>query len=146
MTQFKDSDKRSISSTSDSDTATLTEEEWQENLSKLQKKLRKYNRAKKRGDEEAIKRLMREIGQDMRSLAESHADPKVRAEWKEKADEFDRAPEGEQENMLMDIGKGLGIIIISPFLLAGGVLYGVGLFTKGLGNLLTGGAIGRLAK
>lgn len=145
MVQGVDPDKSSIGSSSDSsETATLTEEEWQKNYSKLQKKLRKYNRAKKRGDEETVKRLVREIGEDMRNLGEGHSDPAARAEWTRKADEFDKAPESEKENMLMDIGIGLGLLVASPFLLAGGVLYGVGRLTQGLGNLLTGGKVGKL--
>ncbi|KAJ7671847.1 hypothetical protein B0H17DRAFT_1084809 [Mycena rosella] len=144
MAQFPDSDKRSISSASD--TGTLTEEEWQEMLSKLKKKLRRYEQAKKRGDEETIKRLVREIGQLMSSLADGHSDPEVRAEWTRKANNFEKAPEEAKEHMLLDIGKGLGIIVASPFLVAGGILYGVGLFAQGVGNLLTGGIIGRVAK
>ncbi|KAJ6509694.1 hypothetical protein DFH09DRAFT_1183051 [Mycena vulgaris] len=146
MVQYKDSDKRSISSKSESDSETLTEEEWQQSRAKLQKKLRQYNRAKKRGDEETVKRLMRELPGDMRGLGEGHRDPNVCAEWIMKAEDFEKASEEDKENMLLDIGKGLGIIIVSPFLLVGGVLYGVGLFAKGLGNLFTGGAIGRLGK
>ncbi|KAJ7139122.1 hypothetical protein C8R44DRAFT_727231 [Mycena epipterygia] len=146
MAQMKDSDKRSISSTSDSEsseTPTLTEEEWQEVLSQLKRKLRKLKKYKEQGRHEAaIKRLLREIEGLMRKLAQNHPDPKVRAEWTRKADEFNKASEREKENMLLDIGKGLGIIIVSPFLLPGGVLYGVGLFTKGLGNLLTAGKLG----
>ncbi|KAJ7836979.1 hypothetical protein B0H13DRAFT_184783 [Mycena leptocephala] len=140
MVQF---DKRSISSNSDSsDTETLTDEEWQKDLAKLQKKLKKYNRAKQRGDVGTAERLKSEIGRDMRGLAESASDPEVRAKWTKNADEFDSASESDKDNMLMNIGKGLGLIIASPFLLAGGVLYGVGLFTKGLGDLLTGGLLG----
>ncbi|KAJ6531673.1 hypothetical protein DFH09DRAFT_1326430 [Mycena vulgaris] len=107
----------------------------------LQKKLRQYNRAKKRGHEETVKRRMREIP----GLGEGHSDPEVHAEWIRKAEAFETASEEDKQNMLLDIGKGLGIIIVSPFLLAGGVLYGVGLFIIGLGDL-TGGTIGRLGK
>ncbi|KAJ7823070.1 hypothetical protein B0H14DRAFT_3470306 [Mycena olivaceomarginata] len=74
MTQHKDSNEHSNSST-----FTLTEEEWQELLQMLQRKLREYNRAKTQGDEEAVKRLAREIEQLMRKLADSHSDPAKRA-------------------------------------------------------------------
>ncbi|KAF8208949.1 hypothetical protein K438DRAFT_1811476 [Mycena galopus ATCC 62051] len=82
----------------------------------------------------------------MRKLADASDDLEKRAEWTRKADEFSKGSDDDKENMLMDIGKGLGIIVAAPFLLAGGVLYGVGLFAKGLGNLLSGGAIERRLK
>ncbi|KAJ7152469.1 hypothetical protein C8R46DRAFT_1121307 [Mycena filopes] len=137
VTRKLPADQRSTGSSSSE------EEKWQEMLAKLQKLLKKYDRAKKRGDEEAMKRLAADIEASMRAMADTHPDPAVKAEWTTKADDFGKAPEDAKENMLLDIGKGLALIIASPFMLAGGVLYGVGLFTKGLGNLLTGGAIGR---
>ncbi|KAJ7433427.1 hypothetical protein B0H11DRAFT_2121754 [Mycena galericulata] len=149
MVQLGDPDKRSTDgsiSSDASDTPTLTEQEWEEIYSKVQKKLREYKRAQERGDKEGVKRLVREIGGLMRSLAEGASDPEKRADWKRKAEEFDKASESGKENMLMDIGVGLGIIIASPFLLAGGILYGVGRLTQGLGNLLTGGNVGKFLK
>ncbi|KAJ7649574.1 hypothetical protein DFH06DRAFT_555452 [Mycena polygramma] len=142
MTQYNDADKESINSTSDSDaseTPTMTEEEWQQKLADLKKEFKKYDRAKKRGDEAKVKRLEGGIWAATRALAEGAKDPKIRAEWEKKADNFKTAADGEKENVLMDIAKGLGLIVASPFILAGGVLYGVGLVTKGLGDLLTGG-------
>ncbi|KAJ7751877.1 hypothetical protein DFH07DRAFT_825742 [Mycena maculata] len=144
MVQFPDSDNGSMSDSSD--TSTLTEEEWRQTAAKLQKKLRKHNRAQKRGDETTIKSLEREIGELMRRLAQGHSDPAVRAEWARRADEFDKVSEVDKQNILLDIGKGLGIIVASPFILAGGVLYGAGLLTQGLGNLLTGGMMGKVFK
>ncbi|KAJ6480396.1 hypothetical protein C8R45DRAFT_905950 [Mycena sanguinolenta] len=136
-----DSDKRSTNSVSD--TETVTGEEWQALLQLLRDSLKQYNRAKTAGDQASLKKLAKEIETIMRDLADGHNDPAVQAEWTRKADEFSKASDVGKENMLLDIGKGLGIIIASPFILAGGVLYGAGLFVKGLGNLLTGGAIGR---
>ncbi|KAJ7058750.1 hypothetical protein C8F01DRAFT_1147103 [Mycena amicta] len=75
----------------------------------------------------------------MRDLAAHHPTLEDRTRWAVKADELEKAPDGEKEHILMDIGKGLGLIIALPFILAGGILYGVGLFVKGVGNILTGG-------
>ncbi|KAJ7159558.1 hypothetical protein C8R46DRAFT_1108595 [Mycena filopes] len=144
VTRKLPADQRSTgSSSSESSSDTLAEEKWQEMLAKLQKLLKKYDRAKKRGDEEAMKRLATDIEASMRAMADTHPDPAVKAEWTTKADDFGKAPDDAKDNMLLDIGKGLALIVASPFMLAGGVLYGVGLLTKGLGNLFTGGAIGR---
>ncbi|KAF7368664.1 Telomerase Cajal body protein 1 [Mycena venus] len=141
------SDKQSINSSSGSlDTATLTEEELKAKVLKLHKKIKKYDRALKKGEMAKAKRLAREIEEDTREIAACHSDPAERAEWMKKADKFANAWDTDKEYMLLDIGKGLGLIVASPFMLAGGVLYGVGLLTKGLGNLLTGGTIGRALK
>ncbi|KAJ6594725.1 hypothetical protein B0H19DRAFT_913066, partial [Mycena capillaripes] len=111
------------------------EEEWQRKRANLDKKFKKYQRAKERGDTAKAKKLEYELWQDMLSLAASHSDPAVRAEWKKKAEDFIRAAETGDESMVMDIAKGLGLVVAAPFILAGTALYGVGLLTKGLGNL-----------
>ncbi|KAJ7744134.1 hypothetical protein B0H16DRAFT_994753 [Mycena metata] len=141
-----DPDRRSISSSESSEAETLSEPEWQEKLSKLKKKFNKYQRAKERGEDERAKTLRVKIETDMRDFAYNHPDTAMRAEWKTKLDELSKTADEDKDNMFLDIGMGLGLIVASPFILAGGVLYGVGLLTKGLGNLLTGGAIGRAMK
>ncbi|KAJ7333246.1 hypothetical protein DFH08DRAFT_966083 [Mycena albidolilacea] len=110
----------------------------------LQRTLREYNRAKTQGDDdgEAARRLAREIEQLTR-LADSGGDPATSVEWTRRADEWSAASDIQKDNMLLDIGKGLGLIVAPPFLGAGGVLYGAGLFVKASGNLLTGGYIER---
>jgi hypothetical protein len=111
----------------------------------LQRTFREYNRAKTQGDddEEAARRLAREIEQLMGRLADSDGDPATSVEWTRRADEWRAASDTQKDNILLDIGKGLGLIVAPPFLGAGGVLYGAGLFVKGSGNLLTGGYIER---
>ncbi|KAK7052606.1 MFS general substrate transporter [Favolaschia claudopus] len=135
-------------SDSDSSTSTLAENELQTLLTLLRKKIHKYEKAKRSGDKDASAKLEREILVAMRNLSENHPDAAERAEWQQKAEAFAKAPENgsERDNMLLDIGKGLAMIIAAPFLLVGRVLYGVGLFTKGVGNLLTGGTIDRAMK
>jgi hypothetical protein len=100
----------------------------------LQRTLREYNRAKTQArgddDEEAARRLVGEIEQLMR-LADSDGDPATSVEWKRRADEWSAASDTQKDNMLLDIGKGLDLIVAPPFLGAGGVLYGAGLFVKG---------------
>ncbi|KAJ6480402.1 hypothetical protein C8R45DRAFT_905959 [Mycena sanguinolenta] len=137
-----DSDKRPASLAA-SNTETVTGDEWQALQKLLSKKLKEYNQAKTAGDRAAKKKLAKGIEALMRALADSHTDPAVQAEWTSKADEFSKASDARKDNMLLDIGKGLGLAIASPLLMAGGILYGLGLFGKGMGNLLTGGTIGR---
>ncbi|KAK7465338.1 hypothetical protein VKT23_005317 [Stygiomarasmius scandens] len=43
--------------------------------------------------------------------------------------------------LLEEVGRGLAIMLISPMIAAGAVLYGVGTFIKGLGNIMTCGYI-----
>ncbi|KAJ7150468.1 hypothetical protein C8R43DRAFT_494761 [Mycena crocata] len=151
MVQVTDSDQHSTSSSSDSSDKTASEEEYQHRKeqfkAKLGKKLKKYERAKKRGDDAKAKTLLEEILAEMRDFAETSPNAEDSAYWRSKADALEKASESgdkESANILADIGMGLGIIVASPFLLAGGVLYGVGRWTKGLGNLLTGGSAGRM--
>ncbi|THV06565.1 hypothetical protein K435DRAFT_773243 [Dendrothele bispora CBS 962.96] len=43
--------------------------------------------------------------------------------------------------LLEEVGRGLAIMVLSPMIAAGALLYGVGTFVKGLGNILTCGYI-----
>lgn len=106
----------------------------------LQRKLREYNRAKTQGDEEAVKKLAREIEQLTRKLADSHSDPAKCVEWMRTADAWHVASDIEREQMLMDVGRVVGWIITSPFLIAGAALYVAGTIAHNiLGKALIGG-------
>jgi hypothetical protein len=122
------------------------DERWQRELRNLQRLMAQYTGARSRGDEALSNTLAHRIVEAMQRLAQTHPDPRVREHWREKAIEFAAADETDREHILADIGKGLLILLATPFALAGGVLfaagaivYGVGTFVKGLGNLATGG-------
>ncbi|KAJ7283251.1 hypothetical protein C8J57DRAFT_1291922 [Mycena rebaudengoi] len=107
-----------------------TEEEWQRQLQRLQRRIRKYNWTK-RGDEQAI-------ADDMRGLATRHTDPRVQAYWNQRADEFEKAPEADKMALLADVARGLAILIAAPFAIAGGILVAVGSMLKASSNFLIG--------
>ncbi|KAJ7667489.1 hypothetical protein DFH06DRAFT_219322 [Mycena polygramma] len=109
----------------------LGEVQWQLKLKKLEKTIRKYNWTKK-GDEALIVASMRD-------LAASHTDPQVQAYWTRRADQFEKAPDADKKALLMDIGRGLAILIAAPFAIAGALLMGTGMLLKASGNFLTGG-------
>ncbi|KAJ7705683.1 hypothetical protein B0H16DRAFT_692574 [Mycena metata] len=118
-----------------SSTSTISEVEWQTKLKKLEKQIRKYNWSKNGPREANV------IVASMRDLAASHIDPKVQAYWNRRADAFERAPDADRKSILLDIGRGLGILIAAPFAIAGAVLIGTGMLLKASGNLLTGGKV-----
>ncbi|KAJ7367764.1 hypothetical protein DFH08DRAFT_946742 [Mycena albidolilacea] len=107
----------------------VTEAEWKNKLKILEKKIRKYNWSKK-GDEA-------DIVESMRDLAASHNDPQVQAYWTRRATEFEKAPDSDKKAMLIDIGRGLVILIAAPFAIAGAILVGTGMLLKASGNFLT---------
>ncbi|KAJ7223306.1 hypothetical protein GGX14DRAFT_694368 [Mycena pura] len=122
-------------------TATLAEPEgWEQIEDLLRQNLRRYEQAQDRNE---VEQLRRTIFRLMAALAEIHPDRVKRERYNARTKEFEEASDAQKENVLLDIGKGLGMIVVSPFLLTGGVLYGVGLFLRGLGNAFTGGALGR---
>jgi len=122
---------------------------WQAALRDLQRLIEQYEAAKGRDDQEAINVLEPKIAAAMRRLSEGHPDPRVREYWKTRAENFAGGDKKEKEHILADVGKGLLILLATPFVLvggvlfaAGGIIYGVGSVVKGLGNLLTGGMFG----
>lgn len=79
----------------------------------------------------------------MRVIGDSHPDPAVTRRWHERANDFAHAGEGRRCGMLQDIGKGLLILVATPVAVAGvavasagGIIYGTGLFLRGLGSLM----------
>ncbi|KAJ7047890.1 hypothetical protein C8F04DRAFT_1387045 [Mycena alexandri] len=112
-----------------------SEVEWQTKLKSLEKKIRKYNWSKNGPSEASV------IVDSMRDLGASHSDPKVQAYWNRRADAFERAPDADRKSILLDIGRGLGILIAAPFAIAGAVLIGTGMLLKASGNFLTGGKV-----
>ena len=125
------------------------EERWQEALHDLQRLMGQYEQARRSGEEALSNALAHEIVEAMQRLAEMHSDPRVRELWRIRAEEFSAADANAKDHILADIGKGLLILLATPFALvgavlfaAGGIVYGVGSVVKGLGNALTWGLFG----
>jgi len=122
------------------------EGEWKAALKNMQLDVVAYDDAKKAGNEAEKKKEEWKIVEGMRRLAHIHPDVNVRKHWEESAKAFEKGDEKTKSHILGDIGKGLLILLATPFALAGVVLfgtgaiiYGVGTFIKGLGTVLTAG-------
>ncbi|KAK7061273.1 6PF2K domain-containing protein [Favolaschia claudopus] len=111
--------------------AAASEKEWKDKLKKLDKRIRKYNWTRRQSDEAVII-------ESMRDLAASHSDPAVQGYWTRRADEFEKAPEANKRGILMDIARGLALLIAAPIAIAGAILVGTGIVIKAGGNFLTG--------
>ena len=125
----------------------LLDDSWQEALRRLHRLMDQYKEAQ-RGELSA--RLEKEIIRAMEDLAEISPDDETSRYWRNQAAEFAAGNREVKEHILADVGKGLLILLATPFALAGGVLfaagaiiYGAGSLVKGLGKLLTFGAFER---
>ena len=116
---------------------------WRQALHELQGLMSQYDEA----TNEMVKNgLARRIIEVMRRLSSIHPDQAVRSHWRDWADAFSNADERGKKDLLADVKKGIVILLTTPFLLVGGVLfaagsllYGAGTLAKGVGRLLTGG-------
>jgi hypothetical protein len=122
------------------------EKRWQAALKSLKADLNNYEAAQKSNDEGLKKKEGLNIVESMQRIGDSHPDPNMRDYWKKKAEEFLQSDETGKEHILAGVGKGLAILLITPFALLAGVLfgagtliYGAGVLVKGLGTVLTGG-------
>ena len=112
----------------------------------LQRLMEQHGEARVRNDQVSICVIDRKIVAIMRLVGDAYPAGETRNEWYRKADVYEQGDAEEREHILMPLAKGLGIIIATPFALAGGVIfaagaivYGVGKTVMGLGSLLTGG-------
>ncbi|KAG6901268.1 hypothetical protein C0995_014357 [Termitomyces sp. Mi166 len=126
---------------------TLEEEEWKRALDELNKQLVRYDRLGP-GPEHASeeKEQAAKVVAAMHKVSDAHTDPKVKKEYKKKAEKFEKATPKQRKKQMNALLKGLLALLAAPFLLAGAaifvagsILYGVGSIVKGLGDLATGG-------
>ncbi|CAE6437460.1 unnamed protein product [Rhizoctonia solani] len=123
-----------------------SEENARAQLNLLQDLFQKRREATNAGDEATVKALDQEIVSAMHSVGDAYPDEESKDAWHTKAKQYDSSSADEKENILMPLAKGLGILIATPFAVAGGaifaaggILYGAGKTIQGVGNLLTGG-------
>jgi hypothetical protein len=114
--------------------------EWKSSLRNLEHHMGTYKSQAQAGG--ALEQEAEEVAKAMEQVADSHTDPKVKTHWRQKARIFRVAKADEREGILEEIGKGLLILLTTPFFLvgavlqaAGGILNGVGLVLKGIGRL-----------
>jgi hypothetical protein len=122
------------------------DEAWQEVLHRLRQLTHQY-KTQIEGNEEPTAQLAEEIIRAMEDLAKMSPDAEARSYWRNQVAGFAAGNRNVREHILADVGKGLLILLATPFALAGavlfaagGIVYGAGSIVKGLGNLLTFGA------
>lgn len=132
--------------TDDNSERIMTEGALQGALQDLQKQIVVYESAKIANDPFILRVEEQKVVEGMRRVGENHPDPGVRQEWNDQADAFRHGDHEEKKHILGDLGRGLRILLMSPFWLAGGVflvvggmINGVGCALKGMGTALTGG-------
>jgi hypothetical protein len=123
-------------------------------LQELEELLQTRAAAVARGDQTAVNTLDTTIVASMQHVGDAYAtnannapaDQERVRQWHDMAGRFQAGGAEEREHILMPLAKGLGILIVTPFALAGGIIfaagsiiYGAGKVVQGLGNLLTGG-------
>ncbi|KAJ1305628.1 hypothetical protein OPQ81_000625 [Rhizoctonia solani] len=123
-----------------------SEENARAQLNALQDLFQKRREASDTGDEAQVKALDRQIVSAMHDVGNAYPDQESKDAWYAKAGQYESSSAEEKENILMPLAKGLGILIATPFAVAGGaifaaggILYGAGKTIQGVGNLLTGG-------
>jgi hypothetical protein len=115
-------------------------------LRDLEQMMQQRAEAMNRGDAAAVNALDIRIVALMLRIGDLYAsaDEERGRHWHDMAGRFQQGGAEEREHILMPLAKGLGIIIATPFVLAGGIifaagsiLYGAGKAVQGIGNLLT---------
>lgn len=121
------------------------EVEWNEALQNLDKRMRiYYSRAKAADNKEEMDNYVEDIALAMEDVASRHPDPKVQKEYRTKAQKLRNSTSDKREGILEDIGKGLLILLTTPFFLVGTALQAADQILRGVGSILRG--LGKLAK
>jgi len=119
------------------------EAEWNEALQNLDQRMLIYSQAKAGGNERDMDSAAEDVALAMEDVANKHPDPQVKKEYRTKAEKLRDSTGDNREGILEDIGKGLLILLTTPFALVGTVLLGVGQILGGVGTILRG--LGKLA-
>ncbi|KAF8161656.1 hypothetical protein B0H34DRAFT_388705 [Crassisporium funariophilum] len=121
------------------------ETQWKESLEVVRKQMVVYREATAKGDKRGAEAAAEDVSSAMENVANAHEDPKVKREWKENARKFRERPD-ERESILEEIGRGLLILLTTPFALAGAIIYSTGVMLGGVASILKGlGSLGKYA-
>jgi hypothetical protein len=122
--------------------------EWTQALLQVQDRLREYREAKASNDPDAIRLAENLVVAAMRRVAQIHPDPEERQHWMQRATDFVEADDKGKEHILEGLGKGLLILLATPFAVAAGavfaagaIVYGAGKVIGGIGQVLTFGKL-----
>jgi len=114
------------------------EVEWNETLQHLGKKMAIYRQAKMGGNGQGIGGAAEDVALAMEDVATKHRDLKFKKVYRAKADKIRKSTGDNREAVVEDIGKGLLVLLTTPFALAGAILGGVGQVLGGVGSMLRG--------
>jgi len=120
------------------------EEQWRDAVKNLDKQMVLYKEAQGRKDEAEINGATERVAVAIENLTEKHPDPKMKQHFKAQAQTLRSASAQEKESVMKEIGKGLLVLLTTPFALISGVLLVVGELLGGLSAVLKG--FGKLAK
>jgi hypothetical protein len=122
--------------------------EWTQALLQVQDWLKEYREAKASGDRDRIRRAEELVVAAMLRVAQIHPDPVEKEHWKQRAKDFVKADDKGKEHILEGLGKGLLILLATPFAVAAGavfaagaIVYGAGKVIGGIGQVLTFGKL-----
>ncbi|KIJ40540.1 hypothetical protein M422DRAFT_82927, partial [Sphaerobolus stellatus SS14] len=118
--------------------------QWKTGVEKIERKMIEYREVVDRSGSPTEKAGAAEnVATAMEEAAESHTDPKVKKYLKKKAIKFREAKtDEERDSVLMDIGKGISLLLMTPFALVGAALLAAGMILDGVAKIAKG--IGKL--
>lgn len=112
-------------------------------LVELQGMFEKLVDARKRNDTATTKVLEPQIVALMIRIGDACPSESGRQHWYDRAQALQSSSEEEKEHIMLSIAKGLGIILLTPFVVVGGIIGGAvfaaGKGVHGLGSRLTSG-------
>ncbi|KIJ31099.1 hypothetical protein M422DRAFT_186400 [Sphaerobolus stellatus SS14] len=110
------------------------ERRWKDGVEKIERKVLEYQEVINRGATPTEKECAAEnVAGAMEEVAELHTDPNVREYIKREA-----KTEEERDSLLMDIGKGINLLLMTPFVLVGAVLMAAGMLFEGVAKIVKG--------
>ncbi|KAJ1305102.1 hypothetical protein OPQ81_000141 [Rhizoctonia solani] len=120
------------SRSSNSTMSDTSEKSARELLTELQALFEKLNNARRRGDAATARTLESQAIILMRRIGDACPSDSGRQHWYDRAQALQDSSEEEKEHIMLGIAKGLGIILLTPFVLVGGIVGGA-VFAAGRG-------------
>ncbi|CAE6423951.1 unnamed protein product [Rhizoctonia solani] len=110
----------------------ISEKSARELLTDLQALFERLNNARRRGDTATAKTLESQAIVLMRRIGDACPSESGKQHWYDRAQALQSSSEDEKEHVMLAIAKGLGIILLTPFVLVGGIVGGA-VFAAGKG-------------
>ncbi|CAE6528383.1 unnamed protein product [Rhizoctonia solani] len=126
---ISDNSSRTSSSSTMSDTS---EKSARQLLTELQVLFEKLNDARRRGDTATTKTLESQAIILMRRIGDACPSESGKQHWYDRAQALQESNDEDKEHVMLAIAKGLGIIVLTPFVLVGGIIGGA-VFAAGKG-------------